>query len=235
MRSGELIVVAGVAMLISCGSALAQSSIPYPQPIISEVLFAVPNDDSGDANGDGVRDAVGDEFIELFNPHDQAIDLKGVVLTSRRADPRNPGDKKGVSFVFPRVLLEPGRCVVVFNGLDANIAGPVGTSARAPEAGNPGFGGALVFSMGNRSQGRALANTGDFVLLSVGDGAVPVECVLWGEAKEKPPRGTTRVFEAEKSPDGSVVRVGDGPDAVFVGCVGAERVVASPGVRGGGE
>ena len=194
----------------------------------------MPNDESGDADGDGVRSAVGDEFVELVNPHSKAIDLKGVVLTSRRADPRNPGSKKGVSFVFPSVTLEPGQCAVVFNGLDSKIAGPVGSSAAAPAGGNPGFGGALVFSMGNRSKGRALANSGDFVLLSVADGAAPIECVAWGSPKEKPPAETVRVFQADKRPGGSVVRVGDGADSVFRACGEVEGVVASPGVRGGG-
>lgn len=213
--------------------AESPKGVPFPQPIISEVLFAVPNDESGDANKDGVRDAVGDEFIELYNPHDKPIDLGGVVLTSRRADPRNPGDKKGVSFVFPQATLAPGQCAVVFNGLDARIAGPVGTAAAAPDGGNPNFGGALVFTVGNESKGRALANGGDFVLLSVRGGEAPVECVVWGSPKERPPRGTGRVFEADKRPGGSAVRVGDGAEAVFMACGQVEGVAASPGVRGG--
>jgi len=216
-----------ILISIACAAEASPQDVPFPQPIISEVLFHVPNDDSGDADGDGVRSAVGDEFIELFNPHDKAIDLNGVVLTSRRADPRDPGSKKGVSFVFPAVMLEPGQCAVVFNGLDSRIAGPVGSGLKAPDGGNAGFGGALVFSMGNRSKGRALANSGGFVLLSVAGGEVPVECVIWGAPKEKPPALTERVFKAGKRPGGSVVRVGDG---VFVPCVDLEGVLMSPGV-----
>lgn len=221
-------------VLLGFGVDAVAQDAPFPQPVISEVLFAVPNDESGDANKDGVRDAVGDEFIELFNPHDRAIDLQGVVLTSRRADPRNPGGKKGVSFVFPAVELAPGQCAVVFNGLDARIEGPVGTAQRAPEGGNPGFGGALVFTIANDSKGRALANSGDFVLLSVADGSAPVECVAWGSPKEKPPAGTGRVFKVDKRLGGSVVRVGGGDDALFLACPDLEGVVASPGVHPGG-
>ncbi len=221
-----------VGLVCASSVAIAQQPIPFPQPIISEVLFHVPNDESGDADGDGVRSAVGDEFVELFNPHDAAIDLAGVVITSRRADPLNPGSKKGVSFVFPSVELAPGQCAVVFNGLDSSMDGPVGSSLRAPDSGNPAFGDALVFSMGNRSQGRAFANSGDFVLLSVAGGSAPLECVVWGSPKEKPPAGTVRLFEAGKRPGGSVVRVGDGGDGVFLACVGIEGVAASPGVRG---
>jgi len=234
MLHGERLAAALLVIMLCNEAVVAQSSVPFPQPIISEVLFHVPNDASGDADGDGVRSAVGDEFVELFNPHDAAIDLAGVVITSRRADPLKPGSKKGVSFVFPSVMLAPGQCAVVFNGLDSSIGGPVGSSLRAPESGNPGFGGALVFSMGNGSQGRALANSGDFVLLSVAGGSAPIECVVWGSPKEKPPAETGRVFEVRKKPGGSVVRIGDGgSDGVFLACKDVEGVVASPGVRGG--
>jgi len=220
--------------LASC-AAFAQQGVPFPQPVISEVLFHVPNDSTGDANRDGVRDAVGDEFVELYNPHDRPIDLRGVVITSRLADPRNPGSNKGVFFAFPAgSVLAPGQCAVVFNGYDASIPGPVGTGARAPSGPSDAFGGALVYSVENRSPGRAMANSGGFALLSVADGGAALECVVWGSPKERPPRGTKRVFESERRPGGSVVRVGGGSEVEFRPCAEAEGVVASPGEHGGG-
>lgn len=71
-------------------TALAQPSTPaappksaavFPNPLITEVLFDVPGGVAGDANGDTKRSATGDEFIELINPHDRPINLKGYMLT----------------------------------------------------------------------------------------------------------------------------------------------------------
>ena len=132
-----------------------------------------------------MRDAVGDEFVELFNPHDKAIDLAGVVITSRRADPRNPGSKKGVSFVFPPATLGPGQCAVVFNGRNAKWDGPVGDTSRAPQAPHPLFYDAYVFTA--RCSGRVtFANGGDWVMLVAPSGE-RVQVVSWGSPKSKVP------------------------------------------------
>ena len=64
--------------------AKAASPVPFPHPLITEVLYAVPTGDEGDADGDGVRSATGDEFVELINPHSRPIRLKGYVLTDGR-------------------------------------------------------------------------------------------------------------------------------------------------------
>lgn len=55
--------------------------VPFPHPLITEVLYAVPSGKDGDADQDGKRSATGDEFIELINPHDKPINLKGYVLS----------------------------------------------------------------------------------------------------------------------------------------------------------
>lgn len=55
--------------------------VSFPHPLITEVLFAVPTGDrDGDADLSGARSATGDEFIELMNPHDKPINLKGYRL-----------------------------------------------------------------------------------------------------------------------------------------------------------
>src|SRR5687768_184922 len=45
--------------------------VPFPHPLITEVLYAVPNTPGSDANQDGTRHVAGDEFVELINPHDK--------------------------------------------------------------------------------------------------------------------------------------------------------------------
>src|SRR5205823_6103778 len=74
------------------GAGADTGRVPFPHPLISEVLYAVPSGERGDANADGKRDAVGDEFIELVNPHDRPIQLKGYTLMD--ADAYAPGAAK---------------------------------------------------------------------------------------------------------------------------------------------
>ncbi len=72
--------------------------VPLPHPLITEVLYAVPTGDTGDANGDGKRSATGDEFVEIVNPHDKPIDLRGYVIADK-----SMGKPGALKFVFPRV------------------------------------------------------------------------------------------------------------------------------------
>jgi hypothetical protein len=60
--------------------AAPKTIVAFPHPLVSEILFDVPRAASGDANKDGQRDATGDEFIEITNPHDKPISLKGYIL-----------------------------------------------------------------------------------------------------------------------------------------------------------
>lgn len=69
--------------------------VAFPHPLITEVYYAVGRGSEGDANGDGVRDANGDEFVELINPHDKTINLKGYVITDRQSSGRGGGDRGG--------------------------------------------------------------------------------------------------------------------------------------------
>lgn len=54
--------------------------VAFPHPLVTEVLLSVPRGLDGDANQDGTRSATGDEFVELVNPHDKPINLKGYRL-----------------------------------------------------------------------------------------------------------------------------------------------------------
>lgn len=148
---------------------------PFPHPIITEVLFAVPPGASGDANRDGTRDAAGDEFVELINPHDRAIQLFGYTLM----DSQEPG-KGQLKFTFPALELAPGEVVVVFNGFGATIAEPVGDQRTPPSGPNAAFHGARVFSMRCPSNKTAFGNAGDHVMLTAPDGTL-VQRVWWSE------------------------------------------------------
>ncbi len=88
------------------GNAIGQTaSVPAPHPMITEVLAAVPSGPRGDANGDGLRDAIGDEFIELVNPHDKPIQLKGYMLVD--SDAWAPGAAKPGSAAKPTPGAKP--------------------------------------------------------------------------------------------------------------------------------
>ena len=187
----------------------ADTPIPFPHPQITEVLFNVPTGDAADANRDGTRDAAGDEFVEIANPHDKPINLKGYVLTNRRASVA--GDTStGVRFAFPDVVLPAHAVCVVFNGYDSTIPPPVGDQSGLPaegrEGGNSQFNGVLVFSMKVKSKGVAFANNGDWLLLSAPDGT-GIDCVSWGEPDPPPPTHALRLQSVNANPKGSVQRL----------------------------
>ena len=167
-----------------CG--LASTSVAAKdaaRPLITEVLANVPQGVEGDASGDGTRDAVGDEFVEIHNPFDRPINLEGYVIE----DGHPKSESSRWRFTFPAARLEPGQCAVVFNGVGTKVAGPVGTEKRAAGPNNR-FGGALVFVSNNKSSRTGMANKGDWVMLREPSGK-GVHAVVWGEPDTRPPGG----------------------------------------------
>lgn len=161
---------AAVVMMLAAGDVAGQAAsptsvakrpsaapiVPFPHPLITEVLYAVPTGDEGDADGDGTRSATGDEFVELINPHDSPINLKGYVLTDGKnlrsgkenakpsgrsggtrpnESPARPAgdDESRIRFVLPDIELKPGEVVVVFNGY-TGTAEPKGARPASPAA-----------------------------------------------------------------------------------------------------
>lgn len=186
----------------------AKPLVPFPHPLITEVLYAVPTGDGGDANKDGTRQVAGDEFVELINPHDKPITIGGYTLSDMTSHEKtSSGKPKGnaVRWTFPPLTLKPGQVVVVFNGNASNIPGPVGDSARAPDKENDKFGGAWVFSMRQPSDKVSFANTADWVLLTAPDGK-PVQLIKWGEPRVKVPADIPLVEEAPSARSGSIQR-----------------------------
>lgn len=184
--------------------------VAFPHPLITEVLYAVPSGKEGDADQNGTRSATGDEFVELVNPHDKPINLKGYTLTDgvTAAKGKPKGKPKGepqIKFTFPDLTLKPGEVVVVFNGYESTPPGPLGDSSHAA-AHNNKFHGAYVFTLRVRSQFAALANDGDCVLLSDAEGK-PVECVRWGDKDQNPEKPAPLTDDVPES-KGSVQRTG---------------------------
>lgn len=174
-----LLAIPTIALALQPDTDWYKPVVDAPHPLITEVLFRVPRGDSGDAFPDGNRDATGDEFVELYNPHEQPIDLAGYTISDR-----NRGGRGEVSFTFPAFTLEPGEAVIIINGHAQNNEG-LGTSEAAAAAEHPDLG-CFVFTIGNDSQFTAFSNSGDWVLLSDPDDT-PIHVIHWGEFEETLP------------------------------------------------
>ena len=117
---------------------------PKPTVLINELLADPPPVETGDLNGDGLRDAVADEFVEIVNHGDSAVDLGNFSLA----------DSVGTRFEFPHgTSLMPGEAVLVFGGGDPDQFAD--------------FGDVLVLTAKN---GLGLNNRGDTITLSDLDG-----------------------------------------------------------------
>ncbi len=113
---------------------------PAPVVIINEIL-ADPDPVQGDSNGDGVISSDDDEFLELVNISEMALDLSGWRVF----------DAVRHRYTFPEgTSLSPGCGLVIFGG-----GVPAGD-----------FGGSLVFT----ASSLGLNNTGDLITLFDPDG-----------------------------------------------------------------
>lgn len=89
------------------GAAFPGGGDPAPEVslVINELLTDPPS--GYDANGDGDANYATDEFVELVNAGETAIDLSGATLS----------DGVGVRLVFPDgTVMAPGSALVVFGG-----------------------------------------------------------------------------------------------------------------------
>ncbi len=115
---------------------------PWLGLLINEVHYDPASDIKGDANGDGIRDALADEFAELFNSNPD-IDISGYTLS----------DATQLRHTFPPgTLLKSKKSIVVFGG-----GSPNGT-----------FGGALI-QVATEGQ-LNLNNAGDLLTLKDAQG-----------------------------------------------------------------
>lgn len=232
-------VALGLGAIAALGAPIASTSaqpdgapakaVPpaFPHPLITEVLYAVPTGVAGDANRDGARHANGDEFVELTNPHDKPIQLLGYTLADRNVTP----DRR-IRFTFPAFELPPGGVVVVFNGFEASMDGPVGSAEVAPKERHPKFDGAWVFSMGIKTPQTGLSNTGDYLLLTSPTGE-KIHLIRWGEFPEAIPEGCVIVEGAPLVAGQSAHRVKPaGPLVAHDPREGKDGLRYSPGFTG---
>jgi hypothetical protein len=126
------------------------SVVRDPKIVINEVNVDPADGGAGDANGDGTRDALADQFVELVNVTNADQDLSGWKL----------GDNSGLNFTFPQgYVIKPGTFVTVFGGGD--VSKIEGYNADQTKT--------RVFTAGG-SIGDGLALTGDYVILKSADG-----------------------------------------------------------------
>lgn len=144
--------------------------------VINEYLADPPDDLSGDANGDGARSASQDEFIELVNRTDAAIDISGYRLF----------DADALRHVFAAgAIVPPFEAVVVFGG-----GTPRGSFGNAAEN-------RLVFRAS--SGGLSLNNGGDIIRLEDAAGRT-VQEIRFGAAEG----GANESINRDPDGDGAV-------------------------------
>ena len=121
---------------------LENNGCPWLGLLINEVHYDPASDIRGDANGDGIRDPLADEFVELYNSNPD-LDISGYTLS----------DAAQVRHTFPQgTKIASKKSIVVFGG-----GTPTGT-----------FGGSLVQTA---SQGQLnLNNAGDILTLKDAQG-----------------------------------------------------------------
>lgn len=135
---------------------LLSEEINHPVVLISEIHADPEATILGDANGDGVRDASDDEFVEILNTGTTAVDVSGWTIS----------DAVGLRHTFPANTVIPAReAAVVFGG-----GTPTGGFGNAASSG-------LVFTASSGALG--LNNTGDTVTLADDLGAT-VQAVTYG-------------------------------------------------------
>jgi hypothetical protein len=127
---------------------------------ITEVLADPPDGPSGDANGDGTRDAADDEFVEIVNGGTTPVCLTGWTL----GDAEEP-----VRHTFPiGRALAPGAALVVFGG-----GVPTGEFGNA-DVQTAAYTGSLN-----------LSNAGDVLVLRDANDRLVIQ-LSWGDCSSKP-------------------------------------------------
>jgi lamin tail-like protein/IPT/TIG domain-containing protein len=136
--------------------------------IINEYLADPPDGLAGDANGDGVRDASADEFVELVNNGIAPLDISLFTIS----------DATQTRFTVPSGKVIPaGEAAVVFGG-----GTPTGAFGNAAANG-------LVFAVGG--SGLSLNNGGDTITVKDSLGAV-VDAVTFGATEGGSNQSITR-------------------------------------------
>ncbi|MCX6136188.1 MAG: lamin tail domain-containing protein [Ignavibacteriales bacterium] len=156
---------------------LAQSGLQ-----LTEILWDIPASPNGDPNGDGTRQAAGDEFFELYNSSNATIDMSGYVAIEREGQ---------VVFTFPvgATLAAKKFCVVFGNAISASWGGsfPAGTLKFSHYTGttDQGFGPVTTSTGSSKTN---LASNGDRIMIVNPLLADTVAEVAFGYDNNVPPR-----------------------------------------------
>ncbi|OZC03872.1 CHRD domain-containing protein [Rubricoccus marinus] len=107
------------------------------QLVINEILYDPASELAGDANGDGTRDGVQDEFVEIVNAGTSSVDLGNFVIEDGAS--LGSDDVTFIRHRFPvGTVLEAGQAVVVFGG--GTPTGDFGTSIVQTASNTGGLG-----------------------------------------------------------------------------------------------
>ena len=111
-------------------------TISKPEVVINELLFDPADGAAGDANHDGVRNGTEDEFIELVNDSDKAVNIAGWTLRTRAAN----ATTESIRHTFSSSAMIPMRtAVVIFGGGNFNPNNPVFGLAQVVKASSGGL------------------------------------------------------------------------------------------------
>ena len=153
-----------------------EEAYQMPHTIIFNEVNADPASDpiNGDANGDGVRNSVHDEFVELVNVGSDTVDMTGWML----------GDDERINYTFPdNYKIAPGHIVVLFGSVNhtdnANVAG-YNTDIL------------LSSVLAADTVGNGVANGGEYVVLKSPDGTYDTY-VAYGSKYQRGPPQTSAV------------------------------------------
>lgn len=125
------------------------------QLIINEVLYDPPSGEAGDANGDGTRSSMEDEFIEFINNSTTSLDVSGYMIFDFSIE---DGTKTLRHTIPDNTVLPANGVLIVFGG-----GTPTGS-----------FGGATVVT-DTGSAGLSLQNSGEKILIEDASGTQILE------------------------------------------------------------
>lgn len=134
--AGDRGIVTGAVFEVTDGTSTGTASIVITvldeiqaNIVLNEVHWDPANGLDGDADGDGVRDAKYDEFIEILNNNTQAVDVTGWVLRL---------GENATLFTFPSCIVSAQSAVVVFGG-GTNLTGAFGQATVFSTNWTPGL------------------------------------------------------------------------------------------------
>ena len=114
----------------------ATLNITAPTVVVNEVLADPPTGADGDANHDGTRDSAQDEFVELINSTNAAIDISGWTLRTHSTS----SSTETVRHTFATTtMLSAGEPILVFGGGTFNPNDPLFGCAQVVKASSGGL------------------------------------------------------------------------------------------------